>query len=180
MRWVGRSNWIKLFGAGAAKLPLCLSCAVRLRSPPAGVPSSLPSIRWRLAHAKVDGSQASARFGLVAILSATSKFTYLHLKKKQSKLSNCCRNALLDRLCLAAALCCSSMVLNDAWDDVQWNELFLHNFVYHLSTKIEWVVSTSYLVPVCRHCYYHVLGLNCLVLPLFKYNLFLLSTYLFL
>ena len=61
---------------------------------------------------------------------------------------------------------------------VEWS--LLHSFVYHLSTKIEWVVSTSYIVPVCRHCYYHVLGLNCLVLPLFKYNLFLLSTYLFL
>ena len=71
-----------------------LSNVVRQSSPPAGVPSSLPSIRWRLVHAKVDGSQASARFRLVAILSATSKFTYLHLKKKQSKLSNCCRNAL--------------------------------------------------------------------------------------
>ena len=82
----------KQLDQAATKVPLLLSNVVRQSSPPAGVPSSLPSIRWRLVHAKIDGLQSPPRF--------------------------------------------------------QWNELFLHNFLHHLSTKIKCIVSTSCLVSV--------------------------------
>ena len=40
------------------------------------------------------------------------------------------------------------------------------------------VVSTSCLVPVCRCCQHHVLGLNCLVVPLLKHT-FIIIIYIF-